>query len=126
MPVTPDRGPVPPCRLLQELATAAPPAFLCHYYNIYFAHTAGGRMIGAKVASMILDGAELAFYKVSKPPMQKGTHRLPSWWLNVDSSQVVPAHAAICGAHGVAVAPTWTPAETRLHQGYQLQGAGVS
>ena len=52
-------------RLLGELARAAPPAFLCHYYNVYFAHTAGGRMIGAKVASMILDGQELAFYKVT-------------------------------------------------------------
>ena len=56
------------CRLLQELASSAPPAFLCHYYNIYFAHTAGGRMIGTKVASMILDGTELAFYKASGPP----------------------------------------------------------
>jgi len=34
---------------LRELAAADPPAFICHYYNYYFAHTAGGRMIGAKV-----------------------------------------------------------------------------
>ena len=52
------------CRLLRELADKDPPAFLCHFYNIYFAHTAGGRMIGAKVASMILDSRELNFYKV--------------------------------------------------------------
>ncbi len=36
-------------RLLQELAQNDPPAYICHYYNYYFAHTAGGRMIGKKV-----------------------------------------------------------------------------
>ncbi len=36
-------------RLLAELAESNPQAFLCHFYNIYFAHTAGGRMIGMKV-----------------------------------------------------------------------------
>ena len=39
------------------------PAFLCHYYNQYFAHTAGGRMIGAKMSADLLGGAELAFYQ---------------------------------------------------------------
>jgi hypothetical protein len=34
---------------LHELAKSDPPAFICHYYNYYFAHTAGGRMIGSKV-----------------------------------------------------------------------------
>ena len=50
-------------RLLGDLAVSNPPAFICHYYNTYFAHTAGGRMIGNKVAGMCLDGAELEFYK---------------------------------------------------------------
>jgi heme oxygenase len=36
-------------QLLQKLAAEDPPAFICHYYNFYFAHTAGGRMIGSKV-----------------------------------------------------------------------------
>ncbi|CAL8470900.1 g10442 [Coccomyxa elongata] len=49
--------------LLKELARDSPPKFLCHFYNVYFAHTAGGRMIGTKVASMILDSRELQFYK---------------------------------------------------------------
>ncbi len=52
------------CSLLNELARDCPPKFLCHFYNVYFAHTAGGRMIGTKVASMILDSRELQFYKV--------------------------------------------------------------
>ena len=38
------------------------PGFLCHYYNTYFAHTAGGRMIGKAVSDKILDGAKLDFY----------------------------------------------------------------
>ncbi|KIZ03427.1 heme oxygenase [Monoraphidium neglectum] len=48
---------------LYGLAVSDPPAFICHYYNYFFAHTAGGRMIGSKVSSMILDNAELEFYK---------------------------------------------------------------
>lgn len=36
-------------QLLRGLAASDPPAFICHYYNYYFAHTAGGRMIGSKV-----------------------------------------------------------------------------
>ena len=34
---------------LHELAENDPPAFICHFYNVYFAHSAGGRMIGKKV-----------------------------------------------------------------------------
>lgn len=48
---------------LNELAETDPPAFICHFYNVYFAHSAGGRMIGKQVAGMILNGKELAFYK---------------------------------------------------------------
>lgn len=48
---------------LEELASIDPQAFLCHFYNIYFAHTAGGRMIGKKVAANILEKKELEFYK---------------------------------------------------------------
>lgn len=29
--------------------------FLCHFYMIYFGHTAGGRMIGKKVSQIHLD-----------------------------------------------------------------------
>ncbi|KAJ3701221.1 hypothetical protein LUZ61_004926 [Rhynchospora tenuis] len=50
-------------RYLEELAEKDPQAFICHFYNTYFAHTAGGRMIGKKVAEMILDKKELEFYK---------------------------------------------------------------
>lgn len=48
---------------LKELSEKDPQAFICHFYNIYFAHTAGGRMIGKKVAEKILDGKVLEFYK---------------------------------------------------------------
>ncbi|KAJ9534920.1 hypothetical protein QJQ45_029589 [Haematococcus lacustris] len=47
------------------LAKSDPPAFICHYYNFYFAHTAGGRMIGNKVSEMLLDKHTLAFYQWS-------------------------------------------------------------
>lgn len=39
------------------------PEFMCHYYNYYFAHLAGGRMIGKQMSKMLLDGETLEFYK---------------------------------------------------------------
>ncbi|XP_008792043.2 heme oxygenase 1, chloroplastic-like [Phoenix dactylifera] len=48
---------------LEELSKKNPQAFICHFYNVYFAHTAGGRMIGKKVAEKILNKKELEFYK---------------------------------------------------------------
>ncbi|XP_021895221.1 heme oxygenase 1, chloroplastic isoform X2 [Carica papaya] len=48
---------------LKELSEKDPQSFICHFYNIYFAHSAGGRMIGKKVSEMILNNKELEFYK---------------------------------------------------------------
>ncbi|KAL5547858.1 hypothetical protein UlMin_003089 [Ulmus minor] len=50
-------------KYLKELSEKDPQAFICHFYNIYFAHSAGGRMIGKKVAEKILNGKGLEFYK---------------------------------------------------------------
>jgi len=49
--------------LLRTLAVDSPPAFICHFYNFYFAHTAGGRMIGAQVSKAALEGWVGDFYK---------------------------------------------------------------
>ncbi|KAK4765081.1 hypothetical protein SAY86_026171 [Trapa natans] len=49
--------------ILEDLSQKDPQAFICHFYNIYFAHSAGGRMIGKKVAEKILDKKQLEFYK---------------------------------------------------------------
>lgn len=35
---------------LEELAEKSPPLFLCHFYNIYFSHIAGGQVIARKVS----------------------------------------------------------------------------
>ena len=51
-----------PRRYLHEIAARDAPSFICHFYNVYFAHTAGGRMIGKKVSDMILGGKTLDFY----------------------------------------------------------------
>ncbi|KAG6503231.1 hypothetical protein ZIOFF_035542 [Zingiber officinale] len=40
---------------LDELSQKDPQAFICHFYNIYFAHSAGGRMIGKKVLNFSLN-----------------------------------------------------------------------
>ncbi|BBN14330.1 protein MpHY1 [Marchantia polymorpha subsp. ruderalis] len=49
--------------LLKNLSESDPPAFICHFYNVYFAHSAGGRFIGKKVCESVLEGKELEFYK---------------------------------------------------------------
>ncbi|XP_047270993.1 heme oxygenase 1, chloroplastic isoform X3 [Capsicum annuum] len=59
-PSTPD---VSYARYLEELSEKDPRAFICHFYNTYFAHSSGGRMIGRKVAEKILNKKELEFYK---------------------------------------------------------------
>ncbi|XP_028801280.1 heme oxygenase 1, chloroplastic-like [Neltuma alba] len=48
---------------LTDSSAKDPQAFICHFYNIYFAHSAGGRMIGKKVAEKILNNKVLEFYK---------------------------------------------------------------
>ena len=48
------------------------PEFMCHYYNYYFAHLAGGRMIGKQMSKLLLDGETLEFYKVSPSGVKKG------------------------------------------------------
>ena len=42
------------------------PELMCHYYNYYFAHTAGGRMIGKQMAALLLEKKTLEFYKVRR------------------------------------------------------------
>eukprot|EP00977_Amphora_coffeiformis_P023113 scaffold12214_cov159-Amphora_coffeaeformis.AAC.4 len=39
------------------------PEFVCHFYNWYFAHTAGGRMIGKQISALLLENKTLEFYK---------------------------------------------------------------
>lgn len=51
---------------LQELAAKGKqgvPELICHYYNHYFAHTAGGRMIGTQMSKLLLNNKKLEFYK---------------------------------------------------------------
>ncbi|KAJ3697151.1 hypothetical protein LUZ61_000856 [Rhynchospora tenuis] len=47
---------------LKELAESSSPSFLCHFYNIYFAHATGGVGIGKQVCQKLLEGRELEFY----------------------------------------------------------------
>lgn len=49
--------------VLEQVARESVPQFTNHFYNYYFAHSAGGRMIGRKMADALLDGRELEFYK---------------------------------------------------------------
>jgi heme oxygenase (biliverdin-producing, ferredoxin) len=50
--------------LIRKLgAEGSIPEFICHYYNFYFAHTAGGRMIGKQMSALLLDKKVLEFYK---------------------------------------------------------------
>lgn len=48
---------------LKAMAAESIPKFACHYYNQYFAHTAGGLMIGKRMSDQLLGGATLKFYQ---------------------------------------------------------------
>lgn len=48
---------------LHHLAAESIPKFICHYYNYYFAHTAGGRAIGTRMAEIALNNKVLRFYQ---------------------------------------------------------------
>ncbi|KAH7654623.1 Heme oxygenase (biliverdin-producing) protein [Dioscorea alata] len=48
---------------LEELAEKSGPSFLCHFYNIYFAHIAGGQVIGKQACEKLSVGKELEFHK---------------------------------------------------------------
>jgi heme oxygenase (biliverdin-producing, ferredoxin) len=50
---------------LHEVSSSLP-RFMCHFYNFYFAHTAGGRMIGKQMSALLLDKKTLEFYQVSR------------------------------------------------------------
>ncbi|KAF5747064.1 hypothetical protein HS088_TW06G01242 [Tripterygium wilfordii] len=50
-------------KYLDELAEKSAPLFLCHFYNIYFSHIAGGQVITRQVSKKILEGRELEFCK---------------------------------------------------------------
>merc|ERR1711957_164275 len=47
---------------VKRIVSESIPAFMDHYYNFYFAHTAGGRMIGKKMSSLLLNKKTLEFY----------------------------------------------------------------
>ncbi|ONI33676.1 hypothetical protein PRUPE_1G440300 [Prunus persica] len=49
-------------KYLEELADNSAPLFLCHFYNIYFSHIAGGQVIARQVSEKLLEGRELGFY----------------------------------------------------------------
>ncbi len=48
---------------LSAVAEESVPKFICHYYNYYFAHSAGGRAIGKQMSLKLLSDKELKFYQ---------------------------------------------------------------
>lgn len=51
---TPSNPGVSYAKYLEELAERSAPLFLCHYYNIYFSHIAGGQVIAGQVCEAFL------------------------------------------------------------------------
>lgn len=50
-------------KYLKELANRSPPLFLAHFYNIYFAHIAGGEVIAKQALEKLLEeNTELEFF----------------------------------------------------------------
>jgi len=75
------------------------PEFMCHYYNYYFAHLAGGRMIGKSMSKLLLDGETLEFYKWGenvnelKPKVKSQIEELAKPWSREDRDNCINATA---------------------------------
>lgn len=48
---------------MQKLVEREPESVLCHWYNYYFAHSAGGRMIGRLMQDRLFGGKTFTFYE---------------------------------------------------------------
>mmetsp|Transcript_5744 Transcript_5744/g.8620 ORF Transcript_5744/g.8620 Transcript_5744/m.8620 type:complete len:292 (-) Transcript_5744:298-1173(-) len=76
------------------------PEFMCHYYNYYFAHTAGGRMIGKQMAALLLEKKTLEFYKWDgdlneiKDKVKSSIEEMAASWSRKQKDQCVGATAA--------------------------------
>lgn len=51
---------------MKDLVGTRPESVLCHWYNYYFAHSAGGRMIGRLMQNRLFGGRQFAFYEWEK------------------------------------------------------------
>ena len=72
------------CALLRGMAeTGEWEPFTCHFYNYYFAHTAGGRMIGKMMSDKLLDGRTLEFYQWKGDPKEE---LLPALRTEIDAT----------------------------------------
>eukprot|EP00558_Chaetoceros_sp_UNC1202_P005524 CAMPEP_0197243124 /NCGR_PEP_ID=MMETSP1429-20130617/8664_1 /TAXON_ID=49237 /ORGANISM="Chaetoceros sp., Strain UNC1202" /LENGTH=269 /DNA_ID=CAMNT_0042703277 /DNA_START=107 /DNA_END=916 /DNA_ORIENTATION=+ len=73
------------------------PELMCHYYNYYFAHTAGGRMIGKRMASLLLEKKTLEFYKwngdinVIKKEVKESIEDMAEKWSREEKDMCVEA-----------------------------------
>lgn len=76
------------------------PEFICHYYNFYFAHTAGGRMIGKQMSARLLNRKTLEFYKwdgdlnTIKDTVKTSIEEMAAVWSNEEKRECVDATAA--------------------------------
>jgi len=76
------------------------PEFMCHYYNFYFAHTAGGLMIGKQMSKMLLNKKTLEFYKWDgnikeiKEEVKGKIEEMAAKWTEEEKTQCVQATAA--------------------------------
>lgn len=76
------------------------PELMCHYYNHYFAHTAGGRMIGKQMSALLLDKKTLEFYKWDgdineiKGRVKDDIEKMAASWTREEKDQCVDATAA--------------------------------
>eukprot|EP00171_Calliarthron_tuberculosum_P013651 IDg13651t1 len=71
---------------LRTLVAERPESALCHWYNYYFAHSAGGRMIGRLMQQRLFDGREFSFYewesdvKALLGPVRKSIDEVAAEW----------------------------------------------
>ena len=93
---------------IAEKGSEGVPEFMCHYYNHYFAHTAGGMMIGKMMSEKLLDKKTLNFYKWDgniaqiKKDVKQSIEDLAAKWSREEKDRCVDATmAAFSGGGGL-------------------------
>lgn len=113
--------------VLRGIETGSP-AFVCHFYNQYFAHTAGGLMIGKKMSDALLDGRTLEFYKwgdagdvnpkeVCRAAPRRAAHRPPAAAARLPPPRPQRAHPALPPLSRRSCCRRCAPRSTRWRRG---------
>jgi heme oxygenase (biliverdin-producing, ferredoxin) len=109
-------------KFLHQVAQESIPRFVCHFYNQYFAHTAGGLMIGKRMSDKLLEGKTLKFYTWTVPDVKvlldqtrKEIDKLAATWTEKEKQVCLEETMACFGYSGSLFAYVKPPMPGSAH-----------